>query len=87
MKKNNNEWQQIIDKLLKINPDERPDIDQVYKLIINLNFKNFTFDEKYLNSLDLLSQNIIKRNKPNKIVIIVKVEQKNISKKNLFFRK
>ena len=83
----NNEYQKIIDKLLKINPDDRPNIDQVYDLINNLNFKNFNFDEKYLKSLDNISQNIIKRNKlksKNQIIIIIKVNKKDISKEIYF---
>ena len=84
---NNKEFEQIIDKLLKINPDERPNIDKVIELINNLNITNFNLDEKYFNSLDNISQNIIKRNKlksKNQITIIIKVNQKDISKEIYF---
>ena len=54
----NNDWKNIIKRLLNKNPDERFDINQVYNEIIKLedNYKDLTFDED-LNSLDEFSQN------------------------------
>ena len=78
------EFQPIIDKLLIIDPEKRPNINQVYELIKNLNFPNFNFDEKYLKSLDNISRNILERLKlqsPNQIIINITVKQKDISKK------
>ena len=84
---NNKEFQEIIDKLLIVDPNERPNIDEVYNLIKNLNITNFNFDENYLNSLDDISKNIIKRNilkNKNQIIIIIKVNQKDIKQKIYF---
>ena len=80
---NNKEFQEIIDKLLIVDPRERPNIDEVYNLIKNLNITSNSIDENYLNSLDDISRNIIKRNK-NQIIIIIKVNQKDIKKKVFF---
>ena len=81
------EFQIIIDKLLIIDPEKRPNINQVYELIKNLNIPNFNFDEKYLKSLDNISRNILERLKlqsPNQIIINITVKQKDISKKIYF---
>ena len=84
-----NEFQKIVDKLLIIDPEKRPDIDKVYELISNLNIKDIPIDENYLKSLDDISQNILKKKakilkSQNKIVIIIKVKQKDINKKIYF---
>ena len=84
-----NEFQQIIDKLLIIDPKERPNINKVYELINNLNIKNINLDEKYLESLDDISRNILKKiaeklKSQNQIIIIIKVKQEDI-KKNIYF--
>ena len=84
---NNNEWQKIVDKLLQINPDKRLDIDKIINLINNLDYKNYNLDEKYFNSLDKFSQNVIINNilkTSNHIEIIVKVQPKDISNKIYF---
>ena len=87
--KMDNEFQKIVDKLLIIDPEKRPDIDKVYELISNLNIKDIPIDENYLKSLDDISQNILKKKakilkSQNKIVIIIKVKQKDINKKIYF---
>ena len=57
------DWQNIIDIILKINPDERPDIDNLIKLIKK-------FEEK--EHIDEISSNILKKNdKANNIIKIV----------------
>ena len=61
--KNNNEWKQIMDRIFIINPDERPDIDEIIKIINNLSFKNTNYDEKYFN-LNLIKE--IKKIYPQK---------------------
>ena len=57
----NKEWQNIIDKLLNKNSKNRPNINEVIELIIKLNNKNNIIEEKYLNNLDEISKNILRR--------------------------
>ena len=40
MEKYNSKWQELIDLLLRKNYHERPDIDKIYELIININNDN-----------------------------------------------
>ena len=75
----NKEWQNIIDKLLNKNSKNRPDINEVIELIIKMNNKNYIIEEKYLNNLDEISKNVIRR-KDNYIIgeLNIKEDNKNI---------
>ena len=58
---NDKSWQNIIELLLIKDHHKRPDINQVYQLIIKNVIIKKNFDEKYLKSLDKISLNILNR--------------------------
>ena len=53
------EWQNLIDSLLKINSEDRPDIEEVYNKVIEL--KNVKAKKNNYNSLDKISSGILNR--------------------------
>ena len=59
----NSEWQDLIDLLLQTNPENRPDIEEVYNKVLAL--KNKKPKKNNINSLDTISYNILNRDNNN----------------------
>ena len=56
------ELQKLIDSLLKVDYKTRPDINEIYDLVLKYN-KKFIIENKNIDSSDIISFNIIKRKK------------------------
>ena len=57
------EWQDLIDSLLQKDPKDRPDIEEVYNIVISL--KNKKPKKNNINSLDAISSKILNRDNNN----------------------
>ena len=70
------DWKNIIESLLKKNYKDRPDINELYNLVLEMGHINITIEQKYINSLDEISRNIF-------IERIINEKQVNIIETNL----
>ena len=73
---NDSDWKNIIENLLKKNYNDRPDINELYDLVVNMGHINITIEQKYINSLDEISRNFF-------IERIINEKQVNIIETNL----
>ena len=65
---NNSGWSNIIENLFKKNKGDRPDIKELYDLVINQGQENISIEQNYLFSLDKISRNILINKKQVNII-------------------
>ena len=93
LEKYNSKWQELIDLLLKKNYHERPDIDELYGLIININKKS-KMKGKIMEHLTDYNKIKLRKNMRSKIIffiiiffnIVFIVGESSIGKTSFFMR-
>ena len=77
LKEYSNEWINLIELLLKVDKADRPDINEVFKILYDFKNIQYIFEENFLNSLDRISYNILKN------IEIMNLSNKNIGNEEL----